>query len=65
MRIRREAIPQGERLAELERARLRLGEEPLASLTAMLEARGVRVIEGAVIGPAVVDPRGAAVCPGA
>jgi Zn-dependent peptidase ImmA (M78 family)/DNA-binding XRE family transcriptional regulator len=45
MRTRWDAIRQGERLAELERARLRLGEDPLTNLVELLEAQGVRFIE--------------------
>ncbi len=45
MRTRWDAIRQGERLAELERARLRLGDEPLANLAENLEAQGIRFIE--------------------
>jgi Zn-dependent peptidase ImmA (M78 family)/DNA-binding XRE family transcriptional regulator len=45
MRTRWDAIRQGERLAELERARLRLGEDPLTGLAELLEAQGVRFIE--------------------
>jgi Zn-dependent peptidase ImmA (M78 family)/DNA-binding XRE family transcriptional regulator len=45
MRTRWDAIRQGERLAELERARLRLGEDPLTNLAEILEAQGVRFIE--------------------
>lgn len=45
MRTRWDAIRQGERLAELERARLRLGEDPLTNLAELLEAQGVRFIE--------------------
>jgi len=45
MRTRWDAIRQGERLAELERARLRLGEDPLTNLAETLEAQGVRCIE--------------------
>ncbi len=45
MRTRWDAIRQGERLAELERARLRLGEDPLTNLAEVLEAQGVRFIE--------------------
>ncbi len=44
-RTRWDAIRQGERLAELERARLRLGEDPLTNLAEALEAQGVRFIE--------------------
>jgi Zn-dependent peptidase ImmA (M78 family)/DNA-binding XRE family transcriptional regulator len=45
MRTRWDAIRQGERLAELERARLKLGEDPLTNLTELLEAQSVRFIE--------------------
>ena len=45
MRTRWDAIRQGERLAELERARLRLGDEPRANLAEILEAQAVRFIE--------------------
>jgi Zn-dependent peptidase ImmA (M78 family)/DNA-binding XRE family transcriptional regulator len=45
MRTRWDAIRQGERLADLERARLRLGEDPLTNLAEILEAQGVRFIE--------------------
>jgi Zn-dependent peptidase ImmA (M78 family)/DNA-binding XRE family transcriptional regulator len=45
MRTRWDAIRQGERLAELERARLKLGEDPLTNLVELLEAQGVRFIE--------------------
>jgi len=45
MRTRWDAIRQGERLAELERARLRRGEDPLTNLVEILEAQGVRFIE--------------------
>jgi Zn-dependent peptidase ImmA (M78 family)/DNA-binding XRE family transcriptional regulator len=45
MRTRWDAIRQGERLAELERARLSLGEEPLTNAAELLEAQGVRFIE--------------------
>lgn len=45
MRTRWDAIRQGEQLAELERARLRLGEDPLTNFAEVLEAQGVRVIE--------------------
>jgi len=45
MRTRWDAIRQGERLAELERARLRLGEDPLTNLAETLETQGVRFIE--------------------
>lgn len=45
MRTRWDAIRQGERLAELERARLSLGEDPLTNLAEILEAQGVRFIE--------------------
>jgi Zn-dependent peptidase ImmA (M78 family) len=45
MRTRWDAIRQGERLADLERARLRLGEDPLSNLAEMLEVQGIRFIE--------------------
>jgi Zn-dependent peptidase ImmA (M78 family)/transcriptional regulator with XRE-family HTH domain len=45
MRTRWDAIRQGERLADLERARLRLGEDPLTNLAETLEGQGVRFIE--------------------
>ena len=45
MRTRWDAIRQGERLAESERARLRLGDDPLPNLSELLEAQGVRFIE--------------------
>jgi Zn-dependent peptidase ImmA (M78 family) len=45
MRTRWDAIRQGERLAELERARLKLGDDPLVNLAEILEAQGVRFIE--------------------
>jgi Zn-dependent peptidase ImmA (M78 family)/DNA-binding XRE family transcriptional regulator len=44
MRTRWDAIRQGERLADLERARLRLGEDPLANLAETLDGQGVRFI---------------------
>ena len=45
MRTRWDAIRQGERLAEVERARLSLGEDPLTNLAELLEAQGVRFID--------------------
>src|SRR6266545_2011755 len=45
MRTRWDAIRQGERLAESERARLRLGDDPLPNLAQLLEAQGVRFME--------------------
>jgi Zn-dependent peptidase ImmA (M78 family)/DNA-binding XRE family transcriptional regulator len=45
LRTRWDAIRQGERLAEQERARLKLGEDPLTNLAEMLEVQGVRFIE--------------------
>jgi len=45
MRTRWDAIRQGERLAESERSRLRLGDDPLPHLAQLLEAQGVRFIE--------------------
>lgn len=45
MRTRWDAIRQGERLAEAERARLKLGEEPIGNLAEVLEAQSVRYIE--------------------
>jgi Zn-dependent peptidase ImmA (M78 family)/DNA-binding XRE family transcriptional regulator len=45
MRTRWDAIRQGERLAELERARLSLGDDPLTNVPELLEAQGVRFIE--------------------
>jgi Zn-dependent peptidase ImmA (M78 family)/transcriptional regulator with XRE-family HTH domain len=45
MRTRWDAIRQGERLAEFERARLSLGEDPLTNVAELLEAQGVRFIE--------------------
>lgn len=45
MRSRWEAIRQGERLAALERARLKLGEDPIGDLPGILEQQGVRFVE--------------------
>lgn len=45
MRTRWDAIRQGERLAELERARLSLGDDPLTNVAELLEVQGVRFIE--------------------
>lgn len=45
MRSRWDAIRQGERLAEAERARLKLGDDPIGSLAEILEAQGVRFVE--------------------
>lgn len=45
LRTRWDAIRQGERLAESERARLRLGDDPLPNLAELLEAQGVRFVE--------------------
>jgi Zn-dependent peptidase ImmA (M78 family) len=50
MRTRWDAIRQGERLAELERARLSLGEDPLTNLAGILETQGVRFIEMSLSG---------------
>jgi len=44
-RNRWEAIRQGERLAELERARLKLGDGPIQDLAAVLEPQGVRLLD--------------------
>lgn len=44
-RNRWEAIRQGERLAELERARLKLGDGPIRDMVGVLEPQGLRVIE--------------------
>jgi Zn-dependent peptidase ImmA (M78 family)/DNA-binding XRE family transcriptional regulator len=45
MRSRWEAIRQGERLADLERARLKLGSDPIGDVTEILEEQGVRFVE--------------------
>lgn len=45
MRTRWDAIRQGERLAELERARLKLGDDPISDMPEILERQGVRFIE--------------------
>jgi Zn-dependent peptidase ImmA (M78 family)/transcriptional regulator with XRE-family HTH domain len=44
-RNRWEAIRQGERLAELERGRLKLGEGPIPELAGVLEPQGLRLVE--------------------
>lgn len=45
MRTRWDAIRQGERLAEMERARLKLGDDPISDMAEILERQGVRFIE--------------------
>ncbi|MFQ5852293.1 MAG: helix-turn-helix domain-containing protein [Candidatus Binatia bacterium] len=45
MRTRWDAIRQGERLAELERARLKQGDDPIGDMPEILERQGVRFIE--------------------
>jgi len=45
MRTRWDAIRQGERLAELEHARLKLGDDPISDMPEILEQQGVRFIE--------------------
>jgi Zn-dependent peptidase ImmA (M78 family)/DNA-binding XRE family transcriptional regulator len=45
MRMRWDAIRQGERLAELERARLKLGDDPTGDMPEILERQGLRFIE--------------------
>lgn len=45
MRTRWDAIRQGERLAELERARLKLGDDPIGEMPEILERQGIRFIE--------------------
>ncbi len=45
MRMRWDAIRQGERLAELERARLKLGDDSIGDMPEVLERQGVRFIE--------------------
>jgi Zn-dependent peptidase ImmA (M78 family) len=45
MRSRWDAIRQGERLGELERARLKLGEDPIGDIPGILEQQSVRFVE--------------------
>lgn len=45
VRTRWDAIRQGERLAELERGRLKLGDSPIREMTETLEPQGLRLVE--------------------
>lgn len=45
VRTRWDAIRQGERLAELERGRLKLGESPIRDMMEILEPQGLRLVE--------------------